>query len=119
MGDGSSLNRCSAHLARFGIARSSLARPHAHQFGTCSTTSPGGMEAHRLAASGGCSLYRFDVVPNHALQRTAASCLGFNRAVSWPPSLSLGLMQVFYRAYAGGFGCNLLSRAWHRRPANS
>ena len=27
--------------------------------------------------------------PNHALQRTAASRLGFNRAVSWPPSLSL------------------------------
>ena len=28
--------------------------------------------------------------PNHALQRTAASRLGFNRAVSWPPSLSFG-----------------------------
>ena len=34
--------------------------------------------------------FEFDVMPNHALQRTAASRLGFNRAVSWPPSLSLG-----------------------------
>ena len=34
--------------------------------------------------------FEFDVMPNHALQRTAASRLGFNRAVSWPPSLSSG-----------------------------
>jgi hypothetical protein len=34
--------------------------------------------------------FQFDRAPNHALQRTAASRLGFNRAVSWPPSLSLG-----------------------------
>lgn len=37
-----------------------------------------------------CFCFEFDVMPNHALQRTAASRLGFNRAVSWPPSLSLG-----------------------------
>ncbi len=34
--------------------------------------------------------FAFDVMPNHALQRTAASRLGFRLSVSQPPSLSLG-----------------------------
>ena len=34
--------------------------------------------------------FAFDVMPNHALQRTAASRLSFNPTASQPPSLSLG-----------------------------
>jgi len=36
---------------------------------------------------------------NHALQRTAAGRRGYNRRVSWPPSLSLGRSKKSIREF--------------------
>ena len=49
-----------------------------------------GRQSLVVRRQGTCPVCRVRRMPNHALQRTAASRLGFNRDPSQPPSLSLG-----------------------------